>query len=171
MCSVREVTSWEEEVLFHYSEEADKTFCMARMRGDNDHKPGGLWLSDDSDYGWRAFVLDRVNDGSPCWADADKGLRYKYGFTINPCCSDKILKLKTPDDLRCFTAHYREAARRACDEPGGYGVHIDWERVRAHYKGILITPFTQTWHWQVKQVKTPSTTGTDLTVPADAFGT
>ena len=50
--SVRSEKSRAEEVLFHYSKEADKVFSTDYCPGDNDHKPGGLWLSDDSDYGW-----------------------------------------------------------------------------------------------------------------------
>ena len=130
-------------MLFHYSEDADKIFSTARMRGDNDHKPGGLWLSDDSDYGWYDFVLDRLREGSSEWADAHEGLRYRYGFAIDPRWSNRILSLKTPDDLRWFTSRYREATVRKCvvDGQPGCGLHIEWGRVMDDYKGILISPF------------------------------
>ena len=130
-------------MLFHYSKKADVSFSMAQMPDDNDHKPGGLWLSDDSDCGWRDRVLERLRGGHSDWVDAYKGLQYRYGFTIDPCLSDRVLKLKTPDDLRRFTSHYREAACRECNVAGepGWGLHIEWERVKDDYMGILITPF------------------------------
>ena len=131
-------------MLFHYSKEADKIFCSdCPTPLDNDHKPGGLWLSDDSDYGWYDFVLDRLRDGSSEWADGEELLQYRYDFAIDPRQSDRILLLKTPDDLRRFTLHYREATVRECVVRGkpGCGLHIEWERVKADYKGIMITPF------------------------------
>ena len=145
-------------MLFHYSEEADKIFRPDRTLPSSDHKPGGLWLSDDSDYGWYALVLDQLRDGRPDWADADKGLRYKYGFEIDPCQSNQVLVLETPDDLRWFIGRYREATVRKCvvrDKPG-CGLHIEWGRVKADYKGILITPFHRAlsrkdpfFHWYI----------------------
>ena len=137
-------------MLFHYSECADKTFCRHSTSGDNAHKPGGLWLSDDSDYGWAAFVLDRLRAGDRDWSDGKELLRYKYGFKLDPLQSDQVLRLKTPDDLRRFTSHYREASVRACvvDGKRGCGLHIDWKRVKADYMGILITPYQKELSYQ-----------------------
>ena len=72
-------------MLSHYSKEANKTFCPDYPTPlDNDHKPGGLWLSDDSDYGWRALVLDKLRGGCSDWADDKEGLQYRYDFAIDP---------------------------------------------------------------------------------------
>ena len=38
-------------MLTHYSKDPIQVFSNALHRDDNDHKPGGLWLSDESDYG------------------------------------------------------------------------------------------------------------------------
>ena len=137
-------------MLFHYSEEAGKTFSRDYpIPPDFEHTPGGFWLSDDSDCGWCDRVLERIRGGHSEWVKDYERLQYKYGFTIKPCCSDKILTLKTPDDLRCFTSRYREPVCRECKL--GYGLHIDWERVRARYKGILITPFHRDWAHEARK--------------------
>ena len=131
-------------MLSHYSKEANKTFSTDHpIPLDNDHKPGGLWLSDDAGYGWYAFVLDRLRSGSSDWADGEELLQYRYDFTIDPSQSDRVLLLESPDDLRRFTWRYREAASRKCvvDDKLGYGLHIEWGRVKADYMGILVTPF------------------------------
>ena len=87
-------------MLSHYSKEPDKAFSTAHpIPLDNDHKPGGLWLSDDSDYGWYAFVLARLRDGSKDWADGKELLQYRYDFAIDPRQSGQVLLLETPDDL------------------------------------------------------------------------
>ena len=141
-------------MLFHYAREAGKVFSADRMRDDNYHKPGGLWLSDDAACGWRAFVLERLHDGTPGWENAGEGLRYSYGFEIVQL--DQVLRLETSDELRGFLSEYGEATVRECvvnDKPG-CGLHIEWGRVKAAYKGILITPFHQNlprtdpdFHW------------------------
>ena len=130
-------------MLSHYSKRAIEVFSNGLHRGDNEHKPGGLWLSDDFEYGWSAFVLDRLRSGSSEWADGNELLRYRYDFTIDPRQLDRILALQTPGDLRRFTSYYRETSPRECVDDGkpGYGLHIDWSRVKAKYKGILITPY------------------------------
>lgn len=139
-------------MLFHYSECADKTFCRHSTSGDNAHKPGGLWLSDDSDWdcSWPALVLNQIRLGNKEWFPDKERLRYKYGFRITPLQSGRVLFLKTPDDLRGFTSRYREASVRECVVDGklGCGLHIEWERVKADYMGILITPYQKELSYQ-----------------------
>ena len=110
---------------------------------DNEHKPGGLWLSDDSDYGWYAFVTDRWNSGSPEWADGLETWRFRFEFTLKPEALRSVLILATKQDLRDFTKAYGESEPRPCqveDQPG-FGIHIDWHRVKRDYMGILISPY------------------------------
>lgn len=63
------------KMLSHYSKEPIEVFSNALHRDDNEHKPGGLWLSDESDYGWSAFVLAQLQSGSSDWADGNELLR------------------------------------------------------------------------------------------------
>ena len=130
-------------MLTHYSRDPIQVFSNALHRDDNDHKPGGLWLSDESDYGWSAVVSAQLRLGTRGWEDGDELLRYRYDFSIDPKQLGRILLLRTPDDLRRFTSDYREASPRECVDDGkpGFGLHIEWHRVKSDYKGILITPY------------------------------
>ena len=133
-------------ILSHYSRIPGRAFSLDYPTPpDNDHKPGGLWLSDDSEYGWRQLVRDLVRGGSSGWEDGNELLRHRYDFIINPSQLEQVLTLSTPDDLRCFVSAYGEASMRGCvvDEKSGYGRHIEWDHVKHDYKGILITPFQQ----------------------------
>ena len=144
-------------MLSHYSKGANKTFSVGFMPPlDNEHKPGGLWLSDDSDYGWYAFVLDRLRSGSSDWADGAELLQYRYDFEIDPHHKDQVLKLETEGELQGFIMRYGEVKFRECAVEGthGYGLHIEWERVKAAYMGILIAPYQRAlshkdpfFHW------------------------
>ena len=132
------------DMLSHYSKCHDKVFSRDHpVPCDNEHKPGGLWLSDDSDYGWFDFVSERLQSGSSDWADGNELLRFRYDFILNPGQVNRILVLRTPEDMRKFTSKYREAYPRLCVVDGelGFGVHIEWSRVKANFKGILITPY------------------------------
>ena len=130
-------------LLSHYSKSTVSGFRNDLHRSDNEHKPGGLWLSDDGAYGWRQFVIDRLHSGASDWSDGRDLLQYRYDFTINFRESDRVLILKNPVELERFTAQYAEAHLRSCevDRTAGYGRHIEWRRVKSDYKGILITPF------------------------------
>ena len=147
------------EILSHYSKYPGKVFCTdCPTPPDNDHKPGGLWLSDDSEYGWPELVHGLVSSGSSGWEDGNELLQHRYDFIIDPAQLDQILVLSTPDDLQSFTTAYGEASYRGClvnGEPG-YGLHIEWHRIKSDYKGILITPYqrelshrngTPKFHW------------------------
>ena len=131
------------KMLSHYSKEPIEVFSNALHRGDNEHKPGGLWLSDESDYGWSAFVLAQLQSGSSDWADGNELLRYRYDLVIDSSQLDRVLLLKTPEELRRFTSAYREPSPRGCvvDGKPGSGLHIEWHRVKSDYKGVLITPY------------------------------
>ena len=132
------------KILSHYGRKPNETFSLDYPAPkDNGHNPGGLWLSDDSDYGWAAFVQDRVLQGSMYWSNAKERWRYKYDFTIDLAQSDCVLTLATPKELQHFTLNYGEASPRECVSDGrtGYGIHIEWQGVKADYKGILITPY------------------------------
>ena len=144
-------------MLSHYSPVRDKIFShLFPAPADNEHKPGGLWLSDDTDYGWLAFVSEQLRRGSSDWADGEELIRWKYDFIIDPGDVGRILVLTTHEDFISFTSNYREASPRGCvvDGRAGYGVHIEWGRVKSDYKGILITPFQRDlsrrdpeYHW------------------------
>ena len=131
-------------MLSHYSKEVGKVFSLNYPTPpDNEHSPGGLWLSDDSDYGWYSFVMERWRNGDHGWGDGKEILQYKYDFEIDPLQFHHVLKLSTPDALQEFTSYYQESAPRDCVVDGsiGFGLHIDWGRVKTDYMGILITPF------------------------------
>ncbi len=131
------------KVLSHYSKHANIRFTTNQLPKDNEHKPGGLWLSDDSDYGWYQFVLDQLHSGSREWADGKEILQHKYDFMIDLRQLDTVLVLRTPDALRTFILNYQEPLPRECQGESelGYGWHIEWHRVKTDYKGILITPY------------------------------
>ena len=100
-------------ILSHYSKHPRQEFLAdyPLLPLDNEHKPGGLWLSDDSDFGWHALVSERKRSGSSEWADGDELLRYRYDFTIDPNQLDQVLTLATPHDLRHFTEPHRVSRR------------------------------------------------------------
>lgn len=147
------------KVLTHYGRKPNETFSPDYpVPRDNGRNPGGLWLIDDSDYGWEAFVQDRVLQESAYWVKTKDRWSYKYDFALDPAQSDHILVLASAKELQDFTFHYGEASPRECVADGrtGFGIHIEWQRVKANYKGILISPYQQeisylngdpTFHW------------------------
>ena len=146
-------------ILTHYGRKPNETFSPDYpVPRDNGHNPGGLWLSDDSEYGWAAFVQDRVLQGSAYWVKIKDRWSYRYDFAIDPAQSDRIVVLATPVELQEFASEYGEASSKECVADGktGYGIHIEWQRVKADYKGILISPYQSelsylngdpTFHW------------------------
>ncbi len=165
-------------LLSHFASHADKVFTSEYSTPeDNVHKPGGLWLSDESGYGWLSFLRDRVSQGNSEWADAYEVWKYKYDFIVEPSQLHRVLCLQTPADIKAFTSYYQESSDRECG--GAYATHIEWTRVKAEYKGILITPFQPKYsridprfHWYrfdcasgcfwdiscLRQIKIPNTT-------------
>ena len=102
-------------ILSHYSKTPGKTFHRDYLTPlDNDHKPGGLWLSDDNKYGWSQLVRSLVRNASSGWEDGNELLQHRYDFIIDPTQTNEILALSTPDDLRSFASIYGEVSMRGC---------------------------------------------------------
>ena len=134
-----------ESTLHHYSKALVARFANSLNPPANEHKPGGLWVSEESANGWRAFLLAQLRRGSDEWSDGEELLRYRYDFAVKSGDRDCIRELRTPRDLRIFTGEYQEPAPRECVVDGkvGHGIHIEWHRVQRDHKGILIMPFQE----------------------------
>ena len=126
-------------ILSHYSRSTGKVFRPDYPTPlDNDHKPGGLWLSDDNEYGWCQLIRSLVRRGSSGWEDGNEPLKHRFDFIIDPSQLFQILILTTLDDLRSFASAYGEASLKGCvvDGESGCGQHIEWSRVKCDYKGV-----------------------------------
>jgi hypothetical protein len=117
--------------LTHHSPEPlvfdpERTYDQAEMRGWG--KPRGLWLSDDSDHGWKA------------WCEAEEwnlgGLDHSAQFRLTPDAN--VLHIRTPAELKAFSDEYSVEAY-----PGSGTLNMvpNWHRVAAEFDGILITPY------------------------------
>ena len=131
--------------LYHYGETPFGNLSRFPVTCDTDHKPGGLWLSEDSSDGWAGLSIASI--------------RYKTAFRIRPSAHQDILFIRNDSELIDFVRRYRESAERNCSLvdldliasecnqscPGQcfncYGLHIVWGHVKSEYKGIAITPF------------------------------
>lgn len=105
-------------------------------------KPFGLWLSDETDYGWREWCKENeFNLGR---------LKHETKFKVN---MEGILLLDTPEKIRKFTKDFsfdllQKIAEKASPELAKTSsidvmgvIHIDWEAVKKIYSGIIITPY------------------------------
>lgn len=94
-------------------------------------KPRGLWLSDESDFGWKEwceseeFGLERLASAT------------QFSFTDDA----NILHLKNLDDVMAFAKEWDDG--KYPDHP--YMSGIDWEGLSFVYDGILITPYLKSW--------------------------
>lgn len=85
-------------------------------------KPRGLWLSDESDHGWKAWCT------SEDWGV--ETLTHETRFTLAP--SHNVLIIDTPEALIEFDQRYGDGDR--------YMRNIDWASIIEQYDGIIITP-------------------------------
>jgi hypothetical protein len=113
--------------LVHFSEEPlefDASRSYPQPDGDPFRKPTGLWLSDESGYGWRE------------WCEGEEfhleGLAHATPFE---CDTSTWCVLKSSDEILEFSRKFR--------------VHIvdfafptiDWRDVKKEFGGILVTPY------------------------------
>ncbi len=67
------------------------------------------------------------------------------------------MEIRNPTELAKFSEAYGEANPRPCLDKYksgfGFGLHIDWKKVRENFKGILVSPFypnikeQEKYHW------------------------
>ena len=122
--------------LVHYSKRPVGQLSRFSRKPDNKHSPGGLWLSDDAEGGWLDLVRRQIARGDQDWIQDRHKWAYMTPFVV---ALDQILWLKVEGDLHQFAESYREPQERDCG--CGYGLHIEWERAKADYKGVLISPY------------------------------
>lgn len=92
-------------------------------------KPDGLWLSDESEFGWKEWCEDS--------GFRLEGLTHRADFQID--LADVCILNSVPKILE----FHREYSRR----PMQRGITlIDWCRVTDRYKGILISPYS----WELR---------------------
>lgn len=93
-------------------------------------KPRGLWLSDESDYGWAEWCRDEN------FVDTDQ--QVATSFTLSR--SAHVLHLSTFEMVRDLPKQYPIEFGRYAGDPLSEG-GVDWLRIVAEYDGILITPY------------------------------
>lgn len=115
-------------ILSHYSREPLE-LDAARLyeQPERESKPRGLWLSDDSDFGWRE------------WCEAEDfnlgGIRHRSCWQLD---TSRVLVLSTPQQLFEFTERFRNP------HPGMRFISnycLNWAEVAGEWGGILITPY------------------------------
>jgi len=92
----------------------------------DDYKPRGLWLSDDSNYGWKEWCTDEHFH-----LDA---LKHASHFQFSD--EARIKWISSVAEMVYFTSDYRRPI-------GSTNImhFIDWPKVAEKYDGILITPY------------------------------
>jgi len=111
----------QEMKLIHFrSKPFDKNFAVHSVDQQKPYfKPNGFWVSDEDDYGWKA------------WCESE-GYRVKCLVVAYAVLIDytKILCIRSVDELDEFSKQY------AFDR-----MFVDWISVAKRYSGILITPY------------------------------
>lgn len=128
--------------LSHFGAEVDLTRTYDQegkyKRGD---KPRGLWLSDESDYGWSEWCRQEE------FVDTDAQLR--TDFRIRPDAN--VLHLDTPQAILDFTDEWGFRPEWAATNAWISNVwDIDWPKIAELYDGILITPYQPAYHLEVR---------------------
>lgn len=126
-------------ILTHYSKKPIVGLEGKSSIPDNKHSPGGFWLTDESaNISWK-HVVGKSAESDPCWLSYARKIRYKTHFQITPQELVTVKHIKNRDELLQFALDYGEPL--ACHPEQMPGVHIQWDRVRQDYKGILIIPY------------------------------
>ena len=132
----------------------------SRLPQNTDHKPGGLWLSEDRKDGWKSLVLRRTLEHPSEWCYGD--LKFKTVFEIDRVRSiENILTIACIEDMNYFLECYLEKSMRNCKGEylekiraqcipncsescyNCYGFHIVWDRVKVAYKGLALTFYSE----------------------------
>ena len=146
-------------LLYHFgSQPFDKN--RRSLPQDTDHKPGGLWLTEDRIDGWKNRVLRGITERPSEWCYAD--LRFISVFETDQAhFSGNVLTIACREDMDNFLECYLETSPRNCKSKdlerisdqcipacsgscyNCYGFHIDWNRVKAGHKGLAVTCYSR----------------------------
>lgn len=91
-------------------------------------KPHGLWLSDDTDYGWH----DWCNDNHYKLHNLKTSTTFQLPL-------EKILHLKTIPQILKFNQQYEDLPNKLPGISTSYA--IQWDKVAKKHAGILISPY------------------------------
>ena len=89
------------------------------------YKPRGLWVSDESDYGWRQ------------WCEDNQYSCGKFAYPVQLASHHNILIISSVKELIEFTETFLYDHQ--------WMQQIDWYRVAKQYDGILISPYLGTF--------------------------
>lgn len=110
-------------ILHHYTKKPLGEIEAKRVQP-VDHKPVGLWLSDDSGHGWRAWCESEM----PNWIAGTR----RYAVEVDPT---RLLLVQGADALDALHAEFGSAPAHKL-----FAV-VDWQRVAERYDGVVITPY------------------------------
>jgi len=125
------MTSIQDIVLTHHSGRELILDDRDYVQPDRNHKPAGLWLSDDADYGWKEWCTDES------WNVDSLVHTRNFVFTVDA----NILWLSTLEEIVAFSNEYSTTIAGI-----NHRLYIDWKPIVEKYDGILITPY----QWQAR---------------------
>jgi hypothetical protein len=116
-------------MFVHYSKhDLNGVFDRGQEKGYS-LKPQGLWISDESDYGWKEW----------CEINAPDFLGSRsYEITLDD--NANVLYLRTVEDILAFSYCYRMDINDIFNH-SEYTIAIDWLTLSNEYDGIIITPY------------------------------
>ena len=132
-----------------------------------DWKPGGLWLSDDSSYGWKQWCIEED------FIDMDKQKAIHFNvdmqYILHLSTFQQVIDFdkeytKTPDEVQAiFDTLPDELLASMKSTLSGY---IHWPRVAKEYDGILISPYSRDEYlnWKFGDRMNPLNNGRNLMV-------
>ena len=103
--------------LVHWSNERLSSIYKVTQQPGS-YKPEGLWVSDESAFGWRDWCHIQEY---PCGT---------VGTPIELLPGHNVLILRTVDEVLAFSKEFKSTV----------GI-VDWVRAAQHYDGIVITPY------------------------------
>ncbi len=127
---------------------------------DTDHKPGGLWLTECRTDGWKNHVLTGITERPLEWCYGDLRLMTVFEFDQDRF-AESVFTIARKKDMEDFLESYLEPRKRNCKSEdlesirsqciprcsgscyNCYGFHIDWNRVKADYRGLALTFYTE----------------------------
>lgn len=115
-----------QRILSHFSNEPFVLDSKFTYVPSGNLKPSGLWLSDESDYGWKD------------WCNAEgfhlESLNHETKVQIN---LDDVLWIKTEEALNKFSENFSIPIHEELTNMST----INWPLVQSKWKGLIISPY------------------------------